>query len=202
MRTSYECSTDPTVEPVTWAEMKFQLNIDDDADQTDVERMIEAARIYFEDRTGRALISQTWKLYLEKFPSEIELPVNPVQTTGLSIKYIDTAGDVQTWSSDEYQVDDKAEPAQIKPVYGYTWPTVQYETYKAVTVEWIAGHGDAATDVPDTAKQAIHLLTAHLYTYREPAVVGTISSMVKFLADADAAEALIRQMTIADAINE
>ena len=202
MRTSYECSTDPTVEPVTWAEMKFQLNIDDDADQTDVERMIEAARIYFEDRTGRALISQTWKLYLEKFPSEIELPRNPVQTTGLAITYIDSAGVTTIWSSDEYQVDDKAEPAQIKPVYGYTWPIVQYNTYKAVTVAWIAGHCAAAKDVPAVYKQAIHLLVAHLYTHREPAVVGTISSMVKFLGDADAMEAMIRHALIADAINE
>jgi hypothetical protein len=62
----FERVTEPSIEPVTLAEMKRHLrafmSVTDDDD--DITNLIVAAREWVEDYTGRALIDQTWRLSL------------------------------------------------------------------------------------------------------------------------------------------
>lgn len=62
--------TPPAVEPVSLAEMKTHLRVDDDLydDDTLIQSLISAARQWVEETCGRSLITQTWRLAMPGFP--------------------------------------------------------------------------------------------------------------------------------------
>jgi len=70
--------TEPTVEPISLQEAKDHLRIRHSDEDTDIERMITAARRHAEQFTGRAFISQRWRLTLDYLPSRIYLPWAPL----------------------------------------------------------------------------------------------------------------------------
>lgn len=169
MHYSTTISSAPAVEPVTAEDMHSHAVITIDDDDTELGWYIETARQVVEVETNRQLITATWKMYLDSFPGVlgcIRVPYPPLQSI-TSITYYDAAGDLQTLSSDDYQVDTDAEPGRIIPEPGEVWPTTEHGRLQAVTITYKAGFGDAATDVPQSLKQAIMMLTAHYYEHRE-----------------------------------
>jgi uncharacterized phiE125 gp8 family phage protein len=82
-----------------------------------------------------------------------------------SIKYVDPAGIIQTLDPTMYQVEPGA-PGRIYPAYGKSWPAVR-AIPGAITVNYTAGYGPAATDVPECVRLAIRLMVAELYEQRE-----------------------------------
>lgn len=65
-----------------------------------------------------------------------------------------------------YNVDlSENSPGRVKLRSGRAWPT--HRDFASFIVEFKAGYGDAATDVPDALKQAILQLLSHLYENRE-----------------------------------
>lgn len=160
--------TAPATEPLTASEAKAHLRVEHSTDDTLITALIVAARQHAEDFTGRALITQTWELYLDAFPDcdddVLYVPL-PRLVSVTSISYVDTDGVTQTWNSTNYLVDAKSEPARITPAYGVSWPTTRGQV-NAVTMRFVAGYG-AAVDVPQTIKQAMLLIIGHLYEHRE-----------------------------------
>ena len=61
-------ATEPTAEPVTLAEAKTHCRVDTSDDDTYITTLIKAARLYTEEATNRALITQTWDWYFDSFP--------------------------------------------------------------------------------------------------------------------------------------
>ena len=158
-------TVEPTIEPVTTEEAKLFLKQDDSTDDDLIDGLIAAARQHVETYTGRALITQTWLLSLEKFPGEFVLPHPPLQSV-TSVKYTDTDGVQQTLSgSTDYTTDAEAVPGRILLAYGQSWPTPR-DMKNAVEATYVAGYGDAAADVPDVIKLAIKLLVAEWYENR------------------------------------
>lgn len=158
--------TAPTSEPVSVEDLKTHAVIDTSSDDDLLADMIGIAREQVEEETGRALMTQTWALTLDRFPPIIYAPKPPLSSVS-SITYVDTAGETQTWSSDEYLVDASShhKPGRITTAYGYSYPSVRSQP-GAVTVTFIAGYG-AAGDVPKQLKQAIMLLVGAMYEHRE-----------------------------------
>ena len=159
--------TAPGIEPVTRDEAKLFAQETATAEDSLVDSLIIGARIYAEGYTNRQLVTATWYLYLDRFPRVIQPPMPPLQATGFSIKYTDTAGAEQTLDSGEYQVDVKSEPGRIAPAYSKVWPSVRTQTLNVVTVEFQAGYGTAASDVPFPIRQAIMLLVSDWFRYRQ-----------------------------------
>lgn len=167
------CTTAPTSEPVTWAELQAHARIVGNDDQTYGESLITAARQYAEQYTGLALMPQTWTLKLDNFWSDghvmrgavITAPRPPLVSV-TSITYVDTNGTTQTLSASAYTVNTAAFPGRIYEAYGYTWPSVR-DVEDAVTVVYVAGYANAAA-VPKSIKQAILILANHWYANREP----------------------------------
>lgn len=62
-------TTQPAVEPVTLDEVRAHLRIDSTDEDLLLETMIQAARQQAETITRRALVTQTWTMALDKFPS-------------------------------------------------------------------------------------------------------------------------------------
>ena len=130
-----------------------------------LDAIVKAARGYCEDFTRRSFVTTVLTLSLDSFPAEIVLPRAPVQAVN-TIKYLNTAGTQVTLDDSLYRVDVTDEPTRITPAYGCTWPST-YGVISAVEVEFDAGYGDAATDVPDGIRTAIKLLAAQWYENRE-----------------------------------
>lgn len=166
-------SSEPSTAPLSVADAKRHLNIDISADDTLLRNYITAARRHVEEITGRQLITATWVLYMDVWPATtIVLPRPPLQSV-TSIQYVDTNGDTQTWSDDNYRVDDDMVPARITEAWGETWPTIRDVT-QAITITFVTGYGDNASDVPSDMVQAIKLLVGHYYENRESVVVGGV----------------------------
>lgn len=181
-------TTAPTVEPITLAEAKQHLRIDYSDHDAMITRLIQVAREYVENRTGRQLVTATLTLNLDRFPrvcddglilkaSEIWLPKSPAQSI-TSIKYLNESGTQLTLSSSVYGLRADVHPGRIYLKYGQSWPATR-NIVSAVEVIYKAGYGLAAS-VPAQVKQTMLLLTAHLYGNGEPSISGTISSDIPY----------------------
>lgn len=160
--------------PVTLDEVKAHLHIDSSDEDEGLEQLIGACTAKLDGRDGflgRCLMTQTWKLILDRFPDEIAVPLPPCQSVD-SITYIDAAGGTQTLDPAVYQVGGIGSPdgARIVRAGGMSWPAVK-NMLEAVTVTFTAGYGDAAEDVPQPIRTAIKMHVGTLYENRESVIV-------------------------------
>ena len=162
----WKVTTEPSIEPVTLAEMKLDLRIETacTADDALITSLIKAARQYCEDYEYRAYITQTITKKMNWLPFEIILP-KPNLLTVTSITYVDTAGDTQTLSSSLYDVDTFREPGAITRAYNANYPSIRGDI-NGVTIVYTAGYGATTADVPEKTKSAIKLMCVHLYENR------------------------------------
>ena len=175
--------TPPAEEPLTLTEAEEHLRIEDGADHQVTSRLIAAAREHVESYTWRALVTQTWELALDEFPSgAIDLAKGRLGSV-VSVRYRDSAGVEQTLDAGAYQIDDVSEPGRILPAPGTSWPSTEAGRVNAVRVRFVAGYGGAAA-VPTPIKAAMLLLVGHLYEHRESEILGTVVSPLHFAVDA------------------
>jgi len=171
-----ELLTPPATEPVTLAEVKTRLRIDDATDDAGVTRLIASATKHAESITRRAFVTQSWALTLDAFPcGSISLPLPPLQSVE-EISYIDSTGATVVLPTTEYLVDKNGMIGMIHRAYQKQWPTTRAQPM-AVRIKFTAGYG-AAGAVPSDLASAMMLLIAHWDQNREPVVVGTIVSSV------------------------
>lgn len=174
--------TAPTAEPVTVADVKDHARIDGVEENTLLEVYIASARALAEAETGRQFMTATYDLLLDAFPcgDEIILPRPPLQSV-THVKYLDTSGTEQTWSSAQYVVRAPAGPTcgagRIRLAYGYSWPTTQ-GVRQAVRIRFVCGYSTDSdpTDVPSGIRQAIMVGVAESTKNREETIQGTIST--------------------------
>lgn len=154
--------------PITLAEAKAHLRVDTTTEDTLITTLINAATEYAEKRLARALITQTWEQYLDEFPStdSFEIKFPPLQSI-TSIKYYDADNVLQTWDSTNYDVDIKAEPGTISLSNASTGYPSTFNKPNAVIIKYVAGYGDASTDVPELIRAGIKLLVSHFFENRE-----------------------------------
>jgi len=142
--------TGPSVEPVSIAEVKTSARIDGTEFDTQATIAIAAMRSQAEARLARCLITQTLELILDDFPTgEIELIMPGVQEI-LTVKYIDAAGVEQTLSDTTYTLGEDSIIADLYwlyPAQDVAWPATQASA-NAVRIQFKAGYGDAAANVP------------------------------------------------------
>ena len=177
--------TGPTAEPVTLQEAKDHLRVTIDDDDDRITRQIVAAREQAETIAKRAFVTQTWDLYLDKFPDtagywdrrnrqlgpgspaywprrqlgSIQLPRPPLVSIG-TVEYVNASGSTVTLDAAEYRVG-AGTPGRISPALNRNWPTTA-DVADAVRIRYTAGYG-AASAVPSCVKEAILLLVERLY---------------------------------------
>lgn len=172
--------TAPAAEPLTLAEAKAHLRVTNSSEDTYITTLITAARRRVEELTGRALITQTWYLYADEWPSDdrFRLPKAPLASV-TSVKYKGTSGSETTWTaSGNYIVDVNPTPGEVVLAYGAAWPSSSLYPASPITVEYVAGYGASGSSVPEELRQAMLLLIAHWYEFREPVVAGAIVTAV------------------------
>jgi len=161
----WQVTTAPAVEPVSLANMKLHLRVDSTDDNDLITSLIVASRQWCEDYEGRSYITQTITAKIDRFSDEIIIPRPKLQSV-TAIKYIDTSGDEQTLDSGIYDVDIYREPGRITRGYNQNWANYRGDV-NGIEIIYIAGYGDASTDVPDRTIAAIKLLCGHLFEHRE-----------------------------------
>lgn len=129
----------PGEEPVALAEAKAFCRVDGADEDALLGALIAAARLHIESITGRALVTQTWRLVLE-WPQGlvIPLPVVPVAELLEAPEGAVLQGDALLLAS----------------------------AVATLSVDYVAGYGDAE-DVPQDLKQAVLTLVAYWYEHRD-----------------------------------
>jgi uncharacterized phiE125 gp8 family phage protein len=155
--------TPPAVEPLTVAEAKARLNIGDEVSDAVMQAYITAARQRIDGADGslgRAINTQTWQGKADVFPTcdggRIYIPLPPLQS--LTVKYLDAAGSTVTLTEGvDYQLVQAQRP-YIVPLTA--WPVIT--GIDGLTIEFVAGYGDAGTDVPEPIRTAVALGAGNL----------------------------------------
>jgi uncharacterized phiE125 gp8 family phage protein len=159
--------TPPTVEPATIEELKAHLYIDHNADDALLAIYLAAARATVEEVTWRAILPQTWDLYLDAWPADgvIVLPRPPLASV-TSVTYRDDENVTSTVSASVYEVDTASEPGRVLLAAGQSWPSATLAASGAIRVRFVAGWASAAV-VPPMIKAATLLLAGEAYLVRE-----------------------------------
>jgi len=189
-RKSIVIITAPAALAVSVADMKTYLRIDTSDDDQLIEDFIVAATSSVREYVKRALITETLEMTMDGFscgeeddrllamgagihtgsknyflgnPDNIELMFPPIQSI-TSIKTFDVANTESTFSSGSYQADEQG--GRIYLNQGVVWPA-NLRRYEAVKIRYVAGYGNASTDIPAPITMAIKMHVARMYECRE-----------------------------------
>lgn len=159
--------------PLTVDELRLHSRIDSADDDTLVESYIKSATRMVENYLGKSLLSQTWLLWINGgFPKRcrggdapIFLNHSPVISVD-KVAYVDLEGEEQELEIATLQKSLNGSNPKILPAYLENWPDSRC-VLEAVRIEFTAGYGEAATDLPDEVLQAVRLIAASFYEKRE-----------------------------------
>lgn len=171
--------TAPTVEPVSLAEVKEWLKVDDDLTGEDatLQAMIVGVRNHLDGhsgRLGRAINTQTWRLDLPCFKTRIKLPLPPLQSVS-SVKYYDTDGTLQTVATSVYEVITNGTSGGYIHLLGdQSWPTdIDTDRDEPVQITFVAGYGGSWNDVPQGLRNAMCFMIADHFENRGEKIIGS-----------------------------
>ena len=151
--------TPPTLEPVSLERAKLFLRVEHDLEDDLIKDMIQAARLAVENYTGSSLITRERRVYI--YPSCLSLfslshrPIQSIQ----SLNIIRRDGTVVALLSEQYSVNLRANPSQIK----ITDPAILKGNDSHIEIDIIAGYGLSGTDIPTPFIQAMLLMIAQFY---------------------------------------
>lgn len=180
MWTRVSVVTPPVAMPMTIADLKTRLRIDHaDEDALLAGYLAGAvARIDGPKGIGWGMMTQTWRLTLDAFPSgSIVLPGAPIKSVS-SVSYVNLEGATQTMDLADHRLDAGGEPARLAPAFQTSWPAAQ-AVIGAVSIDYVVGEADAA-DVPADLVDAVALLVGHRYENREAAAIGVMVMKLPF----------------------
>lgn len=160
---TYILTTPPSAEPITLAEVKAHLRLDDGNEDALLSSLITTAREHLERTTGLCLIAQSWRLCIDLWPRDgiLQIVKHPVQAIE-NITVYDHAGAPVEVLLEDHLLDGEARPARL-------WlrnPPVPGQVMNGIEIEFVAGFGETGVDVPDSLKQAMLLHVAHMFAYR------------------------------------
>jgi len=129
--------------------------------------LIVAARRKAEKITGRALITQTWKVFLQNWPASdrIKIPFPPLVSI-THLKWKDEDGTQTTVSASTYIADTDSNIGQLVLVNGQSWPSASLYPVNAIEIQFVAGYGTAGSDVPEPIVQGMKLDIANQFKNR------------------------------------
>ncbi len=164
--------TAPSGLVVPLTEAKLNLRVDSDLTVEDglIRSKILAAQKFCENEFGarRQFLSATYEVSLRSWwGCPIQLPSPPLRSV-TSIKYYDADDVLTTLATSYYEVKTPIrQRGTVELAADQTWPAFNSSRRLPITIRFVAGYGTAA-DVPETIKEAIHLVVGWLYQNREP----------------------------------
>jgi len=182
----------PTIEPLDLDEVKKHLRFTSTSEDTLLDVYISMARQYFEEHTGRQIMTATWARTVDLTPSgPIPLPRPPLQSI-VSITHDDG---VTLMDPSAYRVVAPAgafaTPGYVEAVSG-SWPGARGR------IVYRAGYGDTPGDVPEIVRGALLFLVGHFHKFRAEVYEGNVQGSSGSLSTIPiGAEAIMRMFRYA-----
>lgn len=148
---------------ITPSDLRTHSRIDDTAEDSYLEQLIDSATQAAESYTWRRFVTQTWDQSFNAFCDPLVLRYPPLVSV-TSVTYIDGAGDTQTLSTDVYETGRVNGLDVVRRKYSQVWPTTQAHA-DVVTVRMVVGYGDP-DDVPEKIKDAVRVHADHHFKTR------------------------------------
>ena len=178
-------TTDPTVEPVTWAEFHDTHFRQIPAhEQAYLEMLITSAREEAEEYMRRALLAQSWTLTLDTWPSgeadwwdQIHTPTRRRSDLYLELPYppLRSITSINTYAEDDtaspvvvatvFYTDTNSEPGRLVLRSDQVWP-IDTRRGSRIEIIYIAGYGTVDTDVPTAIRRGILQHSLWMYEHR------------------------------------
>lgn len=178
----------PAVEPVAPFTLRQYLReTDEGLPEDEAVSLIEVARQWIEEQTGIAMVSQSWRLSLDRWPNGAEpwwdgvrqgsitelrgnpgwvtLPKWPLQSITSVTVYDEAGTSTAVTVASVFDVDTYQHPGRISVKSGQVWPIAERDI-NAIQIIYVAGYGAAASAVPATMKRAVMQLAAYLHQHR------------------------------------
>ena len=167
MTTAIERTTAPATALITTAEAKAHLRVDGTDEDTLIDGLVAAVTAHLDGLgvLGRAMVTQSWAQWECQAPGWVRLLVGPFQSL-TSVEYYDTDNALQTATLSDFETRLDGDFVIVKPKENYSWPNA-YTRADAIKITYVAGFGDAASDVPASIRHAALMLLAHWYENRE-----------------------------------
>jgi uncharacterized phiE125 gp8 family phage protein len=164
-------------------EAKSHLRVEHDEDDAYIRMLIKAARERAEAYTGLNLISKTINIYHTSFESEIEIPVNDLNSLE-SVHYKSTGGTWVELASDNFKlvktstgstlhlesISDISTTANIE--------ILKFQVTTGIFSNTAAEEGDELIPFPTPIRYAMLLMIRTMYDNREDIVTGTIVTKI------------------------
>src|SRR5690606_18082010 len=153
----------PAEEPVSLAEARAFLKVDADNEDALITTLIGAARLHVEGVTGKALVAQSWRKVIHAWPESrrVRLPVGPVSAIA-AINAVAESGASQEIGLEAFSLDGDM---LLVPDVVMGMPRLQ--SRQGIEIDYVAGFGDAAEDVPADLRTALLGLVAHWHEHRD-----------------------------------
>ncbi|KKJ75442.1 hypothetical protein WH95_18550 [Kiloniella litopenaei] len=175
---SLTITTPAADKPVSLAEAKRQLSMEDTADADAlITSHIAAATAHAETILGRALVTRTYTATLDCWLDCIWLQMPPLGVVN-SVKYDDVDGVEQTLAASVYEVGERFGQAFVKLAPNQSWPDLDStKSLDRIRIEYTAGYGDSSK-VPDDIKHAILLLITYYFDEVDSSILTTAENML------------------------
>lgn len=161
--------TPPAVEPWTTAEAKAFLRVTHDDDDAVIASLIAAARSQIEAQTRRGLITQGWRIVLDRWPDDgrIDLRLAPLRTV-TAARVFDAGGHASSVDTGRFVIDGATNVIASPP-----WSLPQPgRAVAGIELDVEIGFGAAPSSVPQVLRHAIRTLVAHWYENRGLIAIG------------------------------
>ena len=174
--------TQPAVEPITLAEAKQHLRVDVTDDDALITILIIGAREACENFIHGKLITQTWEVELDAWPTDqspVLIPIEPLISVQ-SVKWADDLNTVTTMTvATDYLVDTDSEPGRLVLPPNNNWPGNSLWPVSPIKINLTAGFGADETKVPQLYRLGMFMTLAHWYENREAIVTsGAVPKVV------------------------
>ncbi len=176
MRRVQKIVTPPASLPVTLAEVKEHMRVTFTDHDDLIGIYLNSSVALIEQILQRKLITQTWKMFLDSWPTSIKVLFGDLQSV-THIKYTDIDEAQETFAGTNYNVDINSVPGRVVLKDSVVWPTVTLNATNPIEIQFVSGYGDASTDIPPDIRGAILLTVAHFYETREHVLVSDIKLM-------------------------
>jgi len=159
-------ATNPTTKVVSVTDVKSHLRIDTSDEDTLLGLYIDAATEMAENFCGRHFITHEYRLYFDSVTSVASLVYPDCTLNAVNpVNWIDADGATQ--SSLLAHIDAYSNPSIVYLDTDFTSTTLQTNLSNVFWFDFSTGFGAASSDIPEAIKQAIKLIVADMYYFRE-----------------------------------
>jgi uncharacterized phiE125 gp8 family phage protein len=159
----------PASEPLSLAEAKNFLRVEHDADDALIAALIAGARAAVEKTAHRVLITQTWRIVLDRWPPSGRVVVHIVPLRALvAARVLAADGAPAALDIAAFTLNTVAAPALI--AFERASLPEPGRALAGIELDVSAGYGESAASVPAPLLHAIRLLLARAYEHRDRAL--------------------------------